>query len=105
MDINSMTNPQLDNSITSLMVNPLSFKIGDFFCYYILGLPHYVTKETLHFRMETLKEIKKKDIENEEISDQDKQVQITLNNLIFANAENELKVQLQKEGRLIDNKF
>lgn len=97
-------NIQLYNSIVARLMNPFAFMIGDFIKDFILLLPPRVHKETVHMRMEMLKENKKENIDNDQyLSENDKQVQKSFLDFVFPNAEKALIQQLSIDGRLFNN--
>ena len=99
-----MDNNQLNNYIIARTANPIAFLLGEIVNNFFLGLPYYVTKDTVHKMMGIWKEAIKSNIDNNQtLSEEDKEEQKSQTDLIFSNTEQAILQQLSIEGRLKDN--
>lgn len=85
-----------------LLSNTYKQQLFEFVTKVILGLPSYMTEKDLNDRMTVTKECIKNNIESQSnLSDSDKAENKALVDTLWPKAEEDLKIQLQIDGRMI----
>lgn len=96
-------NDRASGFFTSLLLSSNYRKqLIDFVTNTLLGLPPYMTENFFHERMTITKERIKNNIEKQpNLSDADKSKNKALVDTLWPKAEEDLKIQLQREGRMV----